>query len=136
MSESSAVARGRVAAERGMRDTCRIVSGVTQGPIDETTGLYPDPTPTYSYQGKCKVKAENTGVHDIEAGTQILAEQGLILSLPIATSLLVGTDHVAEITAVHPRTGDPQLIGKKFRIEGPAHQTYATARRLRVEEVS
>lgn len=48
----------------------------------------------------------------------------------------VRTDDEVECTAVHPVTGDPDLVGVRVRVTGPFLQSVATARRFKVEELS
>jgi hypothetical protein len=120
--------------EQLMVDRCKIETGDTAtGEFDEDTGTYPDAQPVFSYEGPCRLKAANTASNEIEAGSQLLVETGLVLSLPVSTSGNVLKNHVAVITEVDPVSGDPALVGKRFRIEGPHVGTSATARRLRVE---
>lgn len=129
--------RGRAAAEALMVDQCRVESNETiPGAWDPEKLDYGPGTPVYSYEGPCRLKFSNTAVSEVDSVSQQLIEQGAVLSLPISTSGLVEKDHVATMTAVDETSGDTNLIGKQFRIEGPHHQTFATARRFTVEEVS
>ena len=130
----------RAQAEAMMVDRCR-VERVTPGTVlNETTGeytptrvrVYP-PASAAASDGICRYKAANTAVRDVEAAGQLLIEQAATLSLPISASLEVAEGDIVTFTA---STFDPQMVGVEVRIAGEHHQTFATARRFPVEEIS
>lgn len=121
----------RAEAESLMFDACT-VAGDSVPVFNETTLEY-DTVEVESYSGPCRLRFGDTAVQDIEAAGQLLIGQRATLSLPVATSGGVLEGHVATITAC---VNDPALVGRKFRVEGGHHQTFATARRFPVEEVT
>lgn len=121
----------RAQAESLMIDACTI-SGGTTSVFNEETFEYETVT-AETYSGPCRLRFAATAVQDVEAAGQLLVVQRATLSLPIATSGAVLEGHVATITAC---VNDPALVGRKFRIEGGHHQTFATARRFPVEEIT
>lgn len=129
MSATSVTLRGRIAAEAIMVDACTI-QHVTGSSTDTTTGQV---TPTYStvYTGKCKVQGgqSDSGQDVADAHLAVLS---LTVHVPIAVTGVVETD-VVTITA---SVNDPELVGRVFRVLGPVHKSFATARRLPVIEVT
>lgn len=123
--------RFREQAESLMTDTCTI-SGGTEQDFNETTLEY-ETVETVVYDGPCRLKFAATAVQDVEAAGQTLIVQSATLSLPVATSTAVKQNHIATMTN---SVNDPGLIGVQFRIEGPHHQSFATARRFPVQEVN
>lgn len=130
MSATTATLRGRLAAEALMVDSVTI-QRATGTSTNDTTGVV---TPTYStiYTGACKVQRSAGGGRRDVAEASVVVTQ-LELHLPIAGSTAVAVDDLATITA---STMDPGLVGKVFRISGPADGTFRTARRLPVIEVT
>jgi hypothetical protein len=122
-------ARGQAAAEAGMVDACviRRRSGPT---TDPDTGVV---TPTYTtvYTGKCKTQQAPAGGN---ANPSVVGEAYLLmLRLEVHLPMTVaGLDTDDEITITSSR--DPDLVGRVFLIRELAHKTYATARRVGVQE--
>lgn len=113
-----------------MVDACTIeyVSGTVR---DEDAGTS---TPTYSarYTGKCRVQATDTTQNPQDAGEVSWTLQNLIVSVPMSVTGVEVDDRVTITASVL----DPDLVGRVFTVGGLAHKTHATARRLRVVEVS
>lgn len=121
----------RAQAESMMVDRWIVERSVT-GPLDETTGEYTN-TVTTVYDGPGKLKGANIQVGEVDAAGQLLVVQSATLSFPVAGSeLIVEGDMARCVSAVN----DLSLVGVRVRVEGPHHQTFATARRFRVEERS
>jgi hypothetical protein len=129
VSAASLLARGRAAAAALMVDACTI-QHVTGSTTNTTTGMV---TPTYStlYTGPCKVQGGQSDSGQ-DVGEAHLAVLGLTVHVPISVVGVVETD-VVTITA---SVNDPELVGRVFRVSGPVHKSYATARRLPVIEVT
>lgn len=121
----------RDAAESLMIDLCRITGG-TETVFDEDTFEYVT-VEAVSYEGPCRLRFAATAVQTVEAAGQMLIAQRATLSVPVDTSGDVFEGHVVTITDC---VNDPALVGRKFRVEGGHHQTFATARRFPLEEVS
>lgn len=128
-----ALARGRAAAESLMVDACTIRRRISEA-TDPLTGVV---TPTYStvYTGACKVQQSTLGAASApadpgEASVRLVA---YTLHLPVATSTGLRDGDEATITS---SAHDPDLVGRVFTIVGSAGKSYATARRLEVQEVA
>lgn len=132
MSRASALARGRLAAELGMGDTCTI-RRVTGETFDAFSGVpvktYRSPDP---YAGKCRVQQTRGESTQEDAGEDFFRLLRLELQLPISVVGLELNDEVT-ITAVGPRR-DPDLVGRVFLIRDLMHKTDATSRRPQIVE--
>lgn len=128
---SAALPGLRAQAESMMESGCRIGPQGVEGTDDDLnrTVTIADPV----YVGPCRVRFVSTVTSDEDAGTQDVAVQQALLSLPVAGSEGVRTGHMVEITA-NPHDGG--LIGRVFRVTGYHGQTYATARRFPLELVT
>jgi hypothetical protein len=127
MSATSALLRGRVAAEALMLDTVTIrrrTGESTDGDTGVTTPVW-----TVVYSGKGKVQQRSTQGSNRDVGEAERLASSLELHLPI-TATGPQSDDVA---TVDTSALDPQLVGKTFTVRGPAHKSFATARRLTVE---
>ena len=89
--------------------------------------------PEVVYEGKCRLlqayRAPTTAVTPGQVQSIQLAQ----LSLPVETSTAVREGHEVEYLT---SATDPGLPGRKFKVDGGAHQSDATARRLPVKENS
>lgn len=129
MSAATVLARGRTAAAALMVDACTI-QHLTGSSTDTTTAVV---TPTYAtvYAGPCKVQG-GQGDSAQEVGEAHLAVLSLTVHVPIAVTGVVETDVVTITACAH----DTELVGRVFRINGPVHKSFATARRLPCIEVT
>ncbi len=128
MSALSVAVQGRTAAERIMLDTVTIRRKTGTG-FNETTGQYTDTTSTV-YTGKCKLQdAGRTLQGEAEAGRREVITLSSFLHLPVSVTA-VQVDDVAEVTA----SQDPGAVGRKLRVAQLDYKTFATARRLQVED--
>jgi hypothetical protein len=130
MSRAAVLARGRIAAEAGMVDTCviRRRSGDTTDPYSGVvTAAYVNPDP---YSGKCRLRQVQALPETHDVGEDYVVLSRLQLQLPVsAVGLQVG-DEVTVTASAH----DPDLPGKVFLIRGPAVGSEITARRFEVTE--
>ncbi len=116
-------------AERLMVDACTI-RRATGRTFNETTGQY-TPTTSVIYSGKCKVQIRGSSQGEAQAGDREVVTLSTELHLPMSvTAVLV--DDVATIVI----SLDPALVGRKLRVQQLFYKTYATARRLPVEDVT
>lgn len=131
MSAGTIIVAGRRAAEALMASTCRITR-FTPVTLDTVTLRFDDPDPSDDliYTGPCRLKADSSRVFTQDAEGQLLTEEQLTLYLPLDGTETVQTDDRVTITDGGP---DPALTGRVFRIRGIVSQTYATARRLPIE---
>lgn len=128
MSLGSAIAAGRRMAEAMMVDTCE-VKHVTGSALN---GEGVD-VPVYATRFTSPCKVQERGVQSVEreAGGHEATILRTFVHLPISAAA-VEVDDVLTITAA---THDPQLVGRTFRVLAPNGKSFATARRLEVEEV-
>jgi hypothetical protein len=133
MSRETVLARGRVAAERGMLDTCTIerVTGQTTNP---TNGVVVEQK-TQIYAGKCWVQSWSPlggAASPRTVGGQYLRLLRLELQLPVAgTEGLQDGDIVTMTFAAH----DPDLLGRSFTVRDLQFKSDDTSRRIGVSEV-
>lgn len=125
--------RGRRAAERLMVDTCTVVR-VTAATTDPDTGVIAPPTYSTIYSGACKIQQTAPATGSTVAGQADVLIGQLQLHLPVTTT----TGNVApnDLVTITACAFDPSLVGKTFALRGPAHKSYATARRLPMIEVT
>ena len=79
-----AVARGRIAAERLMTDTCTITRAGGEPVYDATTDTYTFPAGSTVYEGKCKVRSRQAMAATPEAGEGVVVVARRELHLPLA----------------------------------------------------
>lgn len=128
------LAEFRADAESNMRDACTISrAGKGNGPFNEATGHYDPPARETIYSGKCRVQIVSDSPSDTNAGEREGARQTYVLQLPVLTSGDVAVNDVVELTTC---VNDPSLEGRKFTVAGRHGKSQATARRLRVTEVT
>jgi hypothetical protein len=115
-----------------MTDTVAITYATGDTTIDETTG---SETPAYTtrFTSKCKIQTRALQARQEEVGGRTATTVTVELHLPV-TAGAVEVGDVAEITAVGALS-DVQLLGRKFRVIAPVAKSFATARRLDVEEI-
>lgn len=132
MSAASATARGRAAALNLMKDECTVQrrSGST---VDSETGVI-TPTQAAVYSGPCKIQQAAPVGNPSEVGEAAVFVGQLTLHLPVTdATAAVQPDDLVTITAC---LLDASLVGKTFKLRGPAHKSYATARRFPMVETS
>jgi hypothetical protein len=129
---AAAVAAGRRAAEALMVDACTVAHGTGGGVQDETTGQVARTTSTV-YTGPCRVQLPQAQPRTSDVAERTATVQRAIVSLPVATSTGVRVGATVTITAA---ALDADLAGRRFRVVGLHHKSYATARRLECEEVT
>jgi hypothetical protein len=132
MSAPSVTRAGQAAAERLMVDTCTVTRVTAGGAFNETTGQYAADTTSTVYSGKCRVQMRDGLARDITAGERAQMVGRFVVNLPI-TATGIQVDDTVTITATGTDS-DADLTSRTFRVAGLFHKTYATARRLVVEE--
>lgn len=120
-------------AEGRMVDECIIRRPGGPPVFDPNIGDYTDPDETLVYEGRCEVQiSDGLTASTAEAGGTELTIRRLTLKIPVAApSPLVG-DLVEIVACRH----DASLAGAEFRVAAGHAKTFATARRLHVEEVT
>lgn len=116
-----------------MVDTC-VIRRVTGQATDPETGVV-TPTVAQVYTGKCKIQ-ESSGFAGSgrvpDAGEHTYTLLAYVLHLPMSATA-PGEGDLVEITA---SVLDPALVGREYRIAKEFAKTFATARRLEVEETT
>jgi hypothetical protein len=132
MSAASITLRGRAAAEALMTDACT-VQHLTGSTTDQDTGVVTPDNDTV-YTGRCKIQQATPAAAPTDVGQAAVFVGQLQLHLPVTTETAgVAPDDLVTVTAC---VLDASLVGKTFRLRGPAHKSYATARRFPLVEVS
>jgi hypothetical protein len=125
-----AIERGRRAAEALMVDACTVGRPVDVY-TDQTNGqVVTVSTPVY--EGRCKVQQTIAQSSSPEAGSHQYTVQTARLDLPVSAGPVMVDDTVTVTAAVM----DPQLVGRVYRVVELFHKSFATAQRVRVEEVT
>lgn len=124
----------REQAESNMRDQCTITrASLGNGDWNPETGQYhPRPSVTV-YTGKCRIQIVSENSTDTDAGGREWSTQASVIQLPVLASTEVAVNDVVKVTACD---NDPSLIDREFTIAGRHGKSQATARRLRMEEVT
>ncbi len=130
MSAYTVALRGRQRAEQDMPDTCTI-QHQTGETTDGETG-YITPTYTTVYSGKAKVQQSSPETNPADVGEAALFIGQMTLHLPVSVTTVQPDDLVTVTASVL----DPDLVGRTFRLRGPSHKSFLTARRFPMVEVS
>jgi len=129
VSAEAAVLAGRREAEALMVDSCDVMRpGETV--TDPETGNV-TPSSTFVYSGPCKVQQTISQASNPNAGGHSFTVQDSRVDFPVTAGPLL-VDDVVTITA---SVLDPQLVGREMRVVELFHKSFATAQRVRVNEV-
>lgn len=124
----------RQQAESLMRDAGELRGPDVNGSLNEASGQYTKVPGALKYAGKAKVQTTDAIGNDADAGDRVMVQTRFRVDIPVSASA-AAVDDIFTVTAVDPVTGDPELVGCRFRVASLVHKTYLTARRLAVEEV-
>jgi hypothetical protein len=112
-----------------MLDQCTIARP-GESVTDPDTGVVTNGS-TLVYSGRCKVQSKDSATSSPEAGGHSFTVVSRQVHIP-AESADVRDDDVVTITAARA----PQLVGKVYRVDGFTPDSYDTAFRLPVKEVT
>ncbi|MFI2563012.1 DUF6093 family protein [Paenarthrobacter sp. NPDC018779] len=129
MSAGEVLSRGRVAAERLMLDQCTITRP-GEPTTDPDTGEVTNGSAAV-YSGKCKVQSKDSSTSSPEAGGHSFTVVSRQVHIP-AGSADVRDDDVIIVTAAQLS----QLVGRVYRVDGFTPDSFDTAFRLPVKEVT
>jgi hypothetical protein len=131
MSAARVVARGRLAAERLMIDTCSVSYPTGATVWNEASGR---DVPVYAvdFESPCQFQSTALVTEDADVGARREVVDKVTLKLPV-TAPQVRTDALVECLTVG-LISDPRLVGRKFLVGAPFNKTYATATRLELKE--
>lgn len=135
MSRESVILAGRRFSEEAFTATCTVKRDTGTTTTDPVT--YED-VPVYAvvYTNlQCKIKDASTRPQQAQVPGQTVVKTSPEWHVPMSTTGVL-TNDIVTIEAVDPVTGDLDLVGRTFRVTGPFVQSYATARRFPVEDVS
>lgn len=127
----SALPELRAEAEARMLDTCDIGRFIES--VDPVTFETIETLTDAQYAGKCRISSASNAVSEKNAAGQSLADESFILSVPVAGATQIRTDATLKITAVDLVSGNPAMVGRKFRVAGLASVSQATAARYSLE---
>lgn len=113
-----------------MVDSCTITRGGTAVTNPDTGVVTSGSTTVYS--GKCEVQSKNSSTVSPEAGGRVFVEVSRVVKIP-ANAADVKDGDVVTITASLLNTF---TAGRKYRVEGFTPDTYDTAARLPVKELT
>lgn len=109
------------------RCTVKYQSGTS---FNGTSGLE-EPSYTTRFSSRCKVQARELQSSERAAGGREVTLVRLAVHLPVSVGA-VAVDDLVTITAA---SYDSQLVGRVFRVLAPVGKSFATSRRVEVEEV-
>lgn len=130
MAREDVLARGREAAELGMRDACTITR-VTSQSTNPDNAVVTDTSETV-YEGICRMQQPPAIARPDTVGAALVYQQPFQLQLPMVGSEGVEVGDRATVTV----SIDADLVGRSFWVKALFHKTDATARRLGLEEVT
>lgn len=132
MSATSVTQRGQNAALALMNDTVTITR-ITGQTTNLQTGVVTNTTSTI-YTGKAKIQQVVTG--GLARPASVGEAQVWQLPLHVHLPMTVTGIRVEDIVTVTASVLDPDLVGRSFWVRELFHKSYATARRLGLEEVA
>lgn len=119
----------RAAAESLMLDACTIARKTGQA-TNTGTGVVSDTYGDPFYSGPCKVQARDVDAITPEAGDRAVT----VLRMRVDVPMSVEGVEVGDLVTITSSAYDPDLVGRTFRVTAPFHKSFATARRMPVEE--
>ncbi|MGG5172673.1 DUF6093 family protein [Pseudarthrobacter sp. J1738] len=130
MDPVTALKAGRLAAQATFIDTYK-VERPGEPVTDPDTGVV-SPGLTLIWTGKGKVQVNAPAASTPLAGSHEFTVQSMSLHLPVNA----GPFGIGDVATVVASPLDPGRIGNKLRITALFDKTYATAQRLKVEQVT
>ena len=124
----------RAEAEGRMVDACTITrAGSGDTTFDPNTGTYTDAADTTIYTGRCEVQvSDGLNAQTSDVGGHLVTDMRVTVKVPMS----VDGVWVGDVVTITASELDPDLVGKTYRVLGTFAKSFATARRLQVEEVS
>ena len=131
MTAVAALMRGRAKAEAQMIDTCTIARRSGEIETDSATGKT-TAVVTPIYTGKCKVQSKNGSTSSPEAGEHSFTVVSRQVHIPVnAADVRDGDTITITASALNLFT-----VGKQYVVDGFTPDTFDTAARLPVKEVT
>ncbi len=132
MTAASTLLAGRNLAASLMVDAITFTRATGNLTLDETTGLETADTATQVYEGPCKVQRQRVAPQNPEAGERTVTVEQVEIHIPIEAT----EPQIGDVGTITSAVFDPALVGRRFRVAGLFHKTFATARRLRCDEIT
>lgn len=131
MSAEAVTLEGRRAAEALMLDSCTITRDTGELVTDYNTGQVTEQSETI-YSGKCKVQSKDSATATPDSGGHTYTVVSRQVHIP-ANAADVKDGDVVTITA---SVLNAFTVGKRYRVEGFTPDTFETAARLPVKEMT
>ncbi|AYR00891.1 head-to-tail stopper [Arthrobacter phage Hestia] len=131
MSAADLLLRGRAKAEEQMVDTCTITRGDGTAVTDPETGVVTEVS-TEVYAGKCKVQSKDSATASPDAGGHSFTVVSRQVHIPANAADVKDGD----IVTITESLLNAFTVGKKYRVDGFTPDTYDTAARLPVKELT
>lgn len=132
MTAASAVLDGRRAAESLMVDTCIISRGPGVPVIDPDSGAVTEGSGTTVYEGKCKVQSKDSATASPDGGGNSFVVVSRQVHIPVNAAEVRDGDVVTLTGSLL----NAFTVGKRYRVEGFTPDTFDTAARLPVKEMT
>jgi hypothetical protein len=113
-----------------MVDACTIERPGAAVTDPETGVVTPGTTPVYS--GKCKVQSKDSATSTPEAGEAVFVVVSRQIHIPAGAADVRNNDVVTVTASVL----NPFGVGRKYRVEGFTPDSYDTAARIPVKEIT
>jgi hypothetical protein len=114
-----------------MVDTCTITRRTGQLITDPATGKVTAETVTI-YQGKCVVQSKNSATSAPEAGEHQYSIVSRQVHIPMGKAVVLDDDLITMDTS----RLTPELVGKQYLVDGYTPDSFDTAARLPVKEMT
>lgn len=123
MGRETVLLGGQAFLTPSLGDACVIEHPTGASSLDTTTGTTV-PVFTTVYTGVCHIGDSTPSGTDVAEAH--LATLSPVITVPSSVTGLLEQDRIT-ITASQ---NDPELVGRKYRIQGPMHKTWGVSRRL------
>jgi len=134
VTRETVIRRGRVAAEKGMTDTCKVErrTGISTSVVNGVTVT----TKFTIYTGKCRVRPWSSLGKSIDQPRTIAGQFERLVRIGVQLPL-AGTDDLrdADIITILTSAHDVDLVGRTFAVRDPAIKSDATQRFVGCTEV-
>ena len=130
MTAAAALLRGRAKAEEQMIDKCTI-RRPGQLVTDRSTGKVSTASEII-YSGKCQVQSKNSSTSHAEAGEHSFTVVSRQVKIPVNSADV----HDGDVVTIDESELNVFSVGKEYVVDGFTPDTYDTAARLPVKEIT
>ena len=114
-----------------MVDTCTITRRTGQTVTDPVTGKVTAES-VVVYQGKCEVQSKNSSTANPEAGEHQYTVVSRQVRIPMGKAVVIDDD----LVTLNASRLAPELVGKQYLVDGYTPDSFDTAARLPVKELT